>query len=78
MSEMQLKFGLFAKPLAAQLEDQGFRFKSERDEDRFEKLVHAWNMLRVHGIQTDGEARKSGKRLVKSIMERIEPMENET
>ena len=75
MSEVRLEFSIFAEPLAVQLENQGFRFKSEKDEKRLQKLLHAWNMLRVHGIQTDGESQKSGKRLMKSILESIEPTE---
>lgn len=74
MSEIKLEFSIFAEPLAYQLEHQGFRFKSEKHERRSKKLLHAWNMLRVHGIQTDSESQKSGKRLIKSIKESIEPI----
>lgn len=75
MSELRLEFSIFAEPISIQLEKQGFQFKSEKDEERSQKLLHAWNMLRVHGIQTVGESDKSAKRLVKSIRESIEPTE---
>lgn len=75
MREMKLEFSIFAEPLADQLENQGFRFKSEKDEDRYEKLLHAWNLLRINGIQTDSESQKSGKRLMKVIQGSIEPLE---
>jgi hypothetical protein len=70
---MEIDLSIFAKPITEQLEENGYKFKKESSIDKYNKLIHSWNWCRIH-IATDGEADKMAKRLVKKLMEDIEPI----
>lgn len=70
---MEIDLSIFAKPIAEQLKEKGYKFKKESQVDKYSKLIHSWNWCRIH-IATENETDKMAKRLVKKIMEDIEPI----
>ena len=69
---MGIELGLFGKPIEEQLKEQGYKFKKESYKELYTKLIHSWNMLRMHGIATDGETDKIAKRLMKKLEQDVE------
>ncbi len=65
--EIGLHFGPMVSLFRVQLEEQGFKFKIQPEEEKAERLHYAINLLNIHGIMTDGEAKKARKRLFKRI-----------
>lgn len=68
-----LDLGAFAKPVEQQLEEQGYRFKNDKQVELYSKLIKSFNMVRFH-IATDGEADKMANRLIKKLKGDIEPI----
>lgn len=69
---MEIDLGIMAKPIEEQLRENGYRFKNPESAERHKKLIHGWNMVRIHGIATDSEADKMATRLIKKLEKDIE------
>lgn len=69
---MNIELSIFAKPIEEQLEENGYKFKKESHSELYKKLIHSWNMVRMHSIATDSEIDKMATRLIKKLQGDIE------
>jgi len=76
MRELRISFGAMGEPLIDQIEKQGFTL-SELDNERFQRLIVAVNMVHIHGLFPDSACNTARKRLLKQIIEKIIPLESD-
>lgn len=74
MAELGISFGCMADPISDQLERQGYTI-SESDAKRIHGLVHALNMVRIHGLVSDSTCDTARQRLLKDILKCIKPLD---
>lgn len=66
-NEIGLHFGAMADSVKEQLEKQGYTLPREALFDQYDKMMFAYNMLRIHSMLTQAEAEKVAKRILKNI-----------
>lgn len=66
--EIGLHFGAMAKSVNEQLNEQGFTLPTKGLIEQYDKMMFAYNMLRIHSMLTQAEAEKVAKRILKNIV----------
>lgn len=67
MTGIKIGFGVMCDPVVSQLEEQGYTL-DEKDAIRIQNLVHAINMVHLHGLVPESVCHTARKRLLKDIL----------
>lgn len=74
--EFGLAFGIMCDSLDEQLKAKGFKL-AEKDVEKFEKIKTSIHVLSIHGYINDSTTTKAFQRLLKQIIKKMKPMEDE-
>jgi hypothetical protein len=73
VKEVKIDMGALRKSIKTQLGEQGFEIEKP---EFYEKILDAWNILRIHGFLSGVESKKSGQRIMKAISTKVKHIEN--